>query len=205
MRQQNDLFADHWSSAIELPDASIAYFPHFLNTNDADRLFQQLQQETPWQQESIRIAGLMRQQPRLSAWVGDPEAYYSYSGLQLQPRPWTDALSHLKQVLDNQCQTRFNSVLLNLYRDHNDAMGWHSDDEKELGMHPIIASVSVGATRRFQLKHRTRRAYRFELALTHGSLLIMAGSTQHHWQHAIPREKHACPARINLTFRRIIR
>lgn len=191
------------SEVIPLPDAQLYFFSHFLDQERADDLLRRLRDETAWHQDEIRIAGIVRKQPRLSAWVGDPDAHYSYSGLQLTPTPWTPPLAQLRSEVQARCHCQFNSVLLNLYRDQHDAMGWHSDNEKELGAQPNIASLSLGAERRFLLKHKTRKEQRLTITLPHGSLLLMSGDTQHHWLHAIARESSACAARINLTFRQI--
>lgn len=204
MVQQSLFLADGEAEHLQLDDADLRYFPHFLEQEKADTLLQQLLNETAWRQEEIRIAGIARQQPRLSAWIGDQDAHYSYSGLQLTPSPWTPTLLQLRKEIQDQCQCEFNSVLLNLYRDQQDAMGWHSDDEKELGSQPTIASLSLGVSRRFLFKHKTKKDQRYSLTLQHGSLLLMSGNTQRHWLHAIARETTPCAARINLTFRRII-
>jgi alkylated DNA repair dioxygenase AlkB len=142
--------------------------------------------------------------PRLSAWYGDAGAVYTYSGLRLEPLPWTPVLLEIKQATERLSGTRFNSVLLNLYRDGQDSMGWHSDDEPELGPEPVIASVSLGALRRFVFQHKKRR-WRIALDLEPGSVLLMAGATQHHWRHALPKTRRPVAPRINLTFRTILR
>lgn len=189
--------------SIALPDADLRYFPHCYNQREADQLFESLKSETMWRQDSLRIAGIVRQQPRLSAWYGDSDAEYTYSGLHLVPLPWSQQLLAIKSKLEAICSTRFNSVLLNYYRDQQDSMGWHSDDEAELGATPIIASLTLGAEREFALKHKTRKELRYKIKLNHGSLLVMQGTTQSHWLHAIAKEKDAVGPRINLTFRRI--
>ncbi|MBI3712461.1 MAG: alpha-ketoglutarate-dependent dioxygenase AlkB [Burkholderiales bacterium] len=204
MAQQSLFLSDSESEDIQLEDAHLRYFPHFLDEKKADLALQQLLSETAWRQEEIRIAGIARKQPRLSAWLGDPNAHYSYSGLHLAPSPWTPTILQLRREIQDLCLCTFNSVLLNLYRDQQDAMGWHSDDEKELGSQPNIASLSLGASRQFLLKHKTKKDQRYSMALQHGSLLLMSGNTQSHWLHSIARETTPCAARINLTFRHII-
>jgi alkylated DNA repair dioxygenase AlkB len=189
---------------IALEDATLDFYPDFYSSTVADQLFDQLRNTIPWRQEEIRIAGLQRLQPRLSAWYGDAEAEYTYSGLHLKPLTWSKELLEIKVAIERRTGCQFNSVLLNYYRDQQDSMGWHSDDEPELGLQPIIASLSLGGTREFALKHKFRKELRYKIPLAHGSLLIMSGSTQSHWQHAIAKEKHLCQARINLTFRQII-
>jgi alkylated DNA repair dioxygenase AlkB len=143
--------------------------------------------------------------PRLSAWYGDPGAIYSYSGLRLEPLPWTPVLLEIRQVVTDLAETPFNSVLLNLYRDGQDSMGWHSDAEPELGRNPVIASVSLGAVRRFVLRHKKRKEQHIALELESGSVLVMGGALQHYWRHALPKIRQAVGPRINLTFRLIQR
>lgn len=204
--QQTSLFsAVQHSESIILPDADLLYFPDFYSPLEADRLFALLRSETPWRQDSIRIAGIQRLQPRLSAWYGDSDAEYTYSGLHLVPLTWTAPLLDIKSKLEARCGSRFNSVLLNYYRDQQDSMGWHSDDETELGPTPIIASLSFGSSREFAFKHKTRKELRYKIKLSHGSVLVMQGTTQSHWLHAIAKEKVTLGPRINLTFRRIFR
>jgi len=188
---------------IVLPDADLLYIPEFYRAREASHLFDVLAATTSWRQESIKIAGMQRLQPRLSAWYGDSDAEYSYSGLHLHPLAWNSPLLEIKQKIENQSASCFNSVLLNYYRDQQDSMGWHSDNETELGPTPIIASLTLGASRDFAFKHKTRPELRYKIKLAHGSLLIMRGTTQRHWLHAIAKEKSPIAARINLTFRRI--
>ena len=143
-------------------------------------------------------------QPRLVAWFGDPGAAYTYSGLQLVPEPWSERLGSLRARTEGAAGHPFNSVLCNLYRDGNDSMGLHADAEPELGPNPVIASVSLGATRRFVLRHAKDRGERLDLDLAGGSLLVMSGTTQHFWRHGVPKQKKITDSRINLTFRRIL-
>ncbi|WP_420141577.1 alpha-ketoglutarate-dependent dioxygenase AlkB family protein [Sphingomonas sp.] len=184
-----------------LPGAHLDYRPAWLAGAEADALFDALRATLPWSVHRIRMFGRVVDSPRLSAWVGDAEAVYRYSGTDFTPHPWTAALSGLRLRLQDELDTPFNSVLANLYRDGRDAMGWHSDDEPELGPQPVIASVSLGAARRFLLKHRQDPALRSALTLPHGSLLVMAGDTQRHYRHALPRTARPVGPRINLTFR----
>ncbi len=151
----------------------------------------------------MRLFGREHLTPRLCAWYGDPGVRYAYSGQALEPLPWPPALARLRARLQNALGCPFNSVLCNLYRDGTDSMGWHSDDEASLGPRPVIASLSLGAARRFALRHRTRAYRSVALALGHGDLLIMAGDTQHHWQHAVPKTRRPIAPRINLTFRTV--
>ena len=185
---------------LDLPDADIRYQAGFLSEEDADNLMAVLQYQIPWRQDRIRLFGKEHLIPRLQAFMSDPGIGYTYSGLRLQGVPWPDSLLPLKQQLEILCQQPFNALLLNLYRDGQDAMGWHADNEPELGRNPLIASISLGAPRRFRLRHNSSRATH-GLTLEHGSLLLMAGSTQHHWQHSLPRTRRCQSPRINLTFR----
>ncbi len=169
-----------------------------------DSLLQELLEYTPWRSEEITLYGKRYRQPRLSAWYGDPDSRYAYSGLALEPLPWTDTLLAIRHRLEDLSGGHFNSVLLNYYRDQRDSMGMHADDETELGPDPLIASLSLGDTRTLVLKHRQRPDLdSLRLPLAHGSLLLMGGSTQRCWKHGINKEKTPCGPRINLTFRLI--
>lgn len=187
---------------LPLTDGMVRWCPQFISPQQAASLFDQLRTALCWRQQSIRLRGQTLPQPRLSAWYGDPDAYYRYSGLKLEPLSWEPVLSELRQRLRNAVGHDFNSVLANLYRDGHDSMGWHSDDEPELGPQPVIASLSLGATRRFQLRHK-RNGTRYWLDLGDGSLLVMAGTLQRHWRHCIAKTRRPVGARINLTFRLI--
>jgi alkylated DNA repair dioxygenase AlkB len=196
------------SSALEnlpLVDADIRFCTHFFAPSSAEQLMLSLFNDTVWRQEKIQVWGKLYAQPRLVAWHGDPTATYAYSGLILTPAPWTPVLLEIKTAIETVSGHRFNSVLLNLYRNEQDHMGWHSDDESELGECPLIASLSLGATRTFKLKHKTRPEQKtLNFDLNSGSLLLMAGDTQRHWKHCIAKETRNKGARINLTFRQII-
>jgi alkylated DNA repair dioxygenase AlkB len=188
---------------LPLPDAAVYYFPQFFSLEESDAYFQKLEQDISWQQESIRIFGRELPMPRLTAWYGDKG--YTYSGLYNAPKPWVPVLQELKERVEEASGHIYNSVLLNLYRSGQDSMGWHADDEPELGEEPAIASLSFGGERRFSLKHRSRKDLKpVNLTLTHGSLLLMQGPTQHHWLHHIPKTKRPVQPRINLTFRHVI-
>jgi alkylated DNA repair dioxygenase AlkB len=165
-------------------------------------LLQAIIEDSAWRQEEITVYGKPYLQPRLSAWYGD--LAYSYSGIRLEPLPWTPTLLDIKLRVEALVDHEFNSVLLNYYRDQNDGMGMHSDDERELGPQPAIASLSLGEERCFLLKHRSRKDLKtVKLALPAGSLLLMQGETQQHWRHGINKERKPCGPRINLTFRSI--
>lgn len=188
-----------------IPDGEWDYRPLFWGRAEADRILDGLRREIPWGLHQIRIFGRWVNEPRQTAWFGDPDAVYTYSGVTMKPVPWTPMLQAIRRRVEAACGTAFNSVLLNLYRDGKDSMGWHSDDEPELGENPVIASVSLGAERRFCVKHRTRPEERHALVLGHGSLLVMRGAMQHHWLHSVPKSLRVSEPRINLTFRQILR
>lgn len=186
---------------IELPDADVRLWRRAWPQAEADALLAGLLQSVHWEQEEILIFGQRRSVPRLVAWHGDPGAGYTYSGTFHAPRPWTPLLADIRAHVETVTGQRYNSVLLNRYRDGRDGMGWHADAEPELGRDPAIASVSFGATRRFQLRHRRKREIKAALELAHGDLLLMAGTTQHHYLHAVPKTTRLVGERVNLTFR----
>lgn len=179
------------------------YISGFLDRDRADALFDALWRHSDWSRESITLFGRRVPQPRLTAWHADPGADYAYSGLTLKPRPWTAELDWLRGELAERVGTRFNAVLLNGYRDGRDSMGWHSDDEPELGPEPVIASVNLGATRRMRIR-RTAGGPSTAIDLAHGSLLLMSGRSQRDWRHSVPKTRRAVGPRINLTFRRVL-
>lgn len=194
---------DGWT-AIAMPDADVRVWEQFLAPDAADTLMAALHRDTPWRQDDITLFGKRVAQPRLHAWYGDPDAVYTYSGLRNTPLPWTPMLQALRARVEAACGCPFNSVLLNLYRDGQDSMGMHADDEPELGVRPVIASLSLGAARHFILHHRSRAdAARIRLLLPNGCLLLMGGDTQTHWKHAINKSRTVTAPRINLTFRQI--
>lgn len=176
---------------------------HFLPEAEAYRLFRQLEQELPWRQDQIKIFGQQRLIPRLQCFIADQGLSYRYSGLTLKPEPWHPAIEQLKQSLQDLTGIEFNAVLLNLYRHGDDSMGWHSDNEPELGSDPVIASISLGASRRFLLRHNNDKAEKREVTLNSGSLLWMGSGVQARWQHSLPKSKKVASPRINLTFRAI--
>jgi len=199
----SDLFAVSEVERLPLADADLLLWPQLELDCDYDALLRQLIDDTEWRQEQISVYGKPYRQPRLSAWHG--ELSYSYSGIRLEPLPWTPILRQLRRQVETLTGAEFNSVLLNYYRDGNDSMGMHSDDERELGNQPAIASLSLGETRDFVLKHRFRKDLKtFKLPLAAGSLLLMQGDTQQYWRHGINKLRRPCGARINLTFRKII-
>ncbi len=196
----NSLFQSE-PQILNLPDTEIIYYPSLFNKKEADAIFAQLANEIPWQQDDIQVFGKTHPQPRLTALFGNEGKPYSYSNIKMQPHPWTPLLQKIKWQIESITDTNFTTVLLNQYRDGKDSNGWHADNEKELGINPIIASVSFGAERVFQLKHNSIKGLKKSIILEHGSLLIMRGTTQHFWKHQIPKTSKPIGSRINLTFR----
>ena len=186
---------------LHLQDAEIIYFAHFFDKKEADAIFTQLVKHIPWQQDDIQVFGKIHPQPRLTALFGNEGKPYSYSNIKMQPYPWTLLLQKIKSYVESVSDTNFTTVLLNQYRDGKDSNGWHADNEKELGSNPVIASVSFGAERIFQLKHNSISGLKQNIILEHGSLLLMKGTTQHFWKHQIPKTSKPIGPRINLTFR----
>lgn len=204
---ENSLFSsEEEPETISLPlqDGQVDYYPQYLAPGYASEVFQKLLNEIEWQQDDIKVFGKIYPQPRLTALYGVEGKSYRYSGITMFPKPFTPLLIELKSRIEKVTDVTFTSVLLNLYRDGNDSNGWHSDNEKELGENPVIASLSLGAERIFHLKHRNKKDLRYRLQLEHGSLLIMHGATQHHWLHQLPKSKKVTEPRINLTFRVIV-
>jgi alkylated DNA repair dioxygenase AlkB len=191
------------AAACEAPDGDWSYTPDFLAPTAADALFEDLLALPDWAHDTVRLFGREHATPRLVAWYGDPGTDYRYSGTVHEPLPWPKPLAMLRARLAGD-GFAFDSVLANLYRDGRDSMGWHSDDERELGPSPVIASLSVGAPRRFLLRHRKRGDLpTVELVLAHGSLLVMRGTTQRFWKHSLPKSARCSAPRVNLTFRRV--
>lgn len=186
---------------FDLPDASLSYYPNFFDASEADTIFMELLKTTPWQQDSITVFGKTHPQPRLTALFGNDGKPYTYSNITMQPHPWSNLLQKIKYQIETICNTDFTTVLVNLYRDGKDSNGWHADNEKELGKNPTIASLSFGSERVFQLQHNLDKNLKQKIILEHGSLLIMEGTTQHYWKHAIPKTAKPINPRINLTFR----
>lgn len=190
--------------ALDLFEGEARLWPAAFPPEEAAVLFAELRQTIDWQQESILMFGRRVLVPRLVAWHGDSGASYTYSGTPHQPLPWSRPLARIRDRAAELCGARFNAVLLNLYRDGRDGMGWHADDEAELGRDPVIASVSLGAARRFCLRHKRHRSLRLDLTLEDGDLLLMSGTTQRNWMHAVPRTARPVGERINLTFRQVL-
>jgi alkylated DNA repair dioxygenase AlkB len=190
---------------IPIADGELYYLSKLELGRGENAVFDQLSVDVPWRQESILVWGKMYLQPRLVAWYGDRGSDYTYSGIKLTPLPWTDLLLEIKRTIETVTEASFSSVLLNYYRDNRDSMGFHSDDEPELGLRPVIASLSLGEERTLILKHKLNKlAKPVRLKLASNSLLLMKGETQRYWTHGIAKESRQCGPRINLTFRRIV-
>ncbi len=187
---------------IASTDGELKYSPNFIDSEAADKTFNQLNNQLDWQEETLFIMGKQITAPRLVCWYGDNNANYVYSGVEHIPLQWTPDLLALKEQVEIACNHEFNSVLGNLYRSGQDSMGWHADKEKQLGINPNIASLSFGAERLFKLRHCKNKQV-IDMRLEHGSLLVMAGSLQHHWRHCLPKTREPVSSRINLTFRYI--
>jgi alkylated DNA repair dioxygenase AlkB len=182
-------------------EGEVFYFPGFLNKEEADHYLKIIQEYEDWQQDKINFKGKIQLIPRLQAWYGDEDKTFTYSGITLKPAPWTKELLELNVKLKEKMNIDFSSVLVNLYRHGNDSVAWHCDDSPELGVNPIIASISLGATRTFKLRNLADKTLKRDIKLEHGSLVIMQGETQHKWQHSVPKEPEELKARINLTYR----
>ncbi|TRO65383.1 alpha-ketoglutarate-dependent dioxygenase AlkB family protein [Christiangramia sabulilitoris] len=188
---------------FNLKDAKVEYYQYFLTKKNADRYLTQLLKYEKWRHDKIKLFGREIFQPRLTALFGESGKSYTYSGLEMKPVSFTSELEEIRTNCEKVCNSSFNVCLANLYRDGSDSMGWHSDNEKELGDEPVIASVSLGAERIFHIKHKTDKSETQKIRLHHGSLLIMKGKTQESWKHQLPKSKRVVSPRVNLTFRRI--
>jgi len=186
---------------LKLPDADVVYYPNFLNQEATTLLLKQLIKNTKWQQDDICVFGKTYPQPRLTHLFAENKNPYSYSNITMHPSIIPKYLQEVKKRIEQVTGTFFTTCLANLYRNGQDSNGWHADDEKELGVNPVIASLSLGGPRWFHLKHKENKELKSKIELTHGSLLIMQGATQHNWQHQIPKTKKEVEERINLTFR----
>ncbi|MEB3220845.1 MAG: alpha-ketoglutarate-dependent dioxygenase AlkB [Candidatus Sericytochromatia bacterium] len=196
------LFGPPAPRRIELPDGDVTYISGFMEPAECRVYFEQLQGAIAWRHEEVSLYGRRIPLPRLTAWHGDPEASYTYSRIQNKPCPWTSPLLAIKQRVEARTGATFNGVLLNLYRDGEDSIAWHSDDEREFGERPTIASLSLGAHRVFWMRHKhDKEVPKVSQELEDGSLLVMQGDTQRFWEHEIRKSKAVRGARINLTFR----
>lgn len=188
---------------IVLKDGDITYIEEFYSSVQSNSIFNKLKSHIDWQQQKILLFGKSILEPRLTAFYSSEDKSYTYSGKKMHGKMMPSVLIEICESIEKYCRHRFNSVLLNYYRSGNDSMGWHSDDEKELGLNPVIASLSFGGSRVFLMKHKQEQNKRLKLVLKDGSLLIMKGQTQHQWKHQIPKSKTYIDPRINLTFRLI--
>ncbi len=198
-----DLFSEE-KRHFNLPNAELIYIPNFYETAKADRYFELLKTTIDWQHDEITLFGKTYKQPRLTALYANNGNPYTYSNITMRPKIFTPALKDIKVDIEQLTSQQFTSVLLNRYRDGNDSNGWHADNEKALGINPVIASLSLGETRPFHFKHRQLKEERHKLNLNHGSLLIMKGEMQHYWLHQIAKTKKQIGERINLTFRTLL-
>ncbi len=198
-----DLFSQE-KQHFNLPNAELIYIPGFFTKQESDAYFKALKSDTNWQHDDITIFGKTYKQPRLTALFGESDQPYGYSNIVMHPEPLTTHLKIIQQRIEEIAEHKFNTVLVNQYRDGNDSNGWHADNEKELGKNPVIASISFGEARPFHFKHKTLKAQRYKLNLEHGSLLIMKGEMQQYWLHQIAKTKTQIQPRINLTFRRLV-
>jgi alkylated DNA repair dioxygenase AlkB len=196
LKMRNQSIVKSFGEAILLTDA--------ISPEIASAYFSRLRKEIQWHQEPIRIFGKWIPQPRLTAFYGDPQKTYRYSGLTMKSLPWTACLLELRNLVQDLAEETFTSALLNLYRNGDDSMGWHRDNEPELGINPVIASLSFGATRSFRFRLKGKKSSEISIDLQNGSLLIMKGAIQTHWEHSLPKTKKPIGERINITFRKII-
>lgn len=200
MPQQLELHSDRWH---ELPDASLLLVRAFYPGESATALYRTLHKQIDWEQPQIKLFGKVHKVPRLTAFCGDSDVRYSYSGVVHRAKGWPKVLAGIRQDIEARTGHSFNSVLANYYRDGEDANGWHADDERELGVAPVIASLSLGVARDFQFRHKHLKQHNYCCELPGGSLLLMAGNMQAHWLHQLPRRKRIAGGRINLTFRQV--
>ncbi|MFC4700460.1 alpha-ketoglutarate-dependent dioxygenase AlkB family protein [Glaciecola siphonariae] len=198
-QEQKSLLGPQWVN-LNMQDADVWLLQSWLKAETADKLLKHFIERLAWSQPNIRMFGKSVPVPRLQAWYGDADASYAYSGIKMVPLAWEKKLLELKRYCEQTCDTPFNSVLANLYRHGQDSMGMHADNEPELGEQPVIASVSLGASRNFDFKHLSTGEKR-RVVLHHGSLLIMRGSTQTFWHHGISKTKRVDTERVNFTFR----
>ena len=201
MAAQHALFDE----PLQGPGLDVELVRGALPAASADEAFAALCAEVPWRQERLRMHGREIAVPRLEAWIADEGLDYTYSGIHHIAVPWTPMLTDLRSLVEARSGATFNSVLCNQYRDGGDGVDWHADDEVEFGRQPVIASLSLGATRRFDLRRHDDPSVRLGVDLHHGDLLVMRGTTQELWRHRVPRARGAVGPRINLTFRMVLR
>ena len=196
---------DKNSSLIKADNLSVEYIENFFDFDQSQLYMKHLTNDIKWKREKIRMWGKEIVTKKRIAWYADKGKSYTYSGSTFHPDQWNELLLEIKKHVEQYIKFQFNSVLLNEYPNGKVGMGWHSDDERELGIDPIIASLSFGANRDFIFKHKTdKRFENIKIHLKSGSLLLMLGSTQHHWKHSLPKRLKVREPRINLTFRKIL-
>jgi alkylated DNA repair dioxygenase AlkB len=184
-----------------LPPELLDYRPGIFGPEQSKYLMQKFIDEMPWQQKVIKMYDKHLLTPRLTVWVGDPGANYTFSGEKYDPLPWTEELQTIRERVQILSGVNFNSVLLNYYRDGNDSVAWHSDNEDELGKHPVVASVSFGQVRSFDIRKKKDHAQKYSIKLEDGSYLLMKGDLQENWEHRVAKSTKPMKERVNLTFR----
>ena len=202
IKQQSGVDKIGSSISVDSDFQDFRYFPKYLDNSSADKLLETLLERTQWEREILKIYGKSISAPRLTSWFSDPMVSYRYSGKKRFGKPFTPELFQLRQILNARLNVHFNFVLANFYRDGKDYVGWHADDEPDLGSRPLIASISLGESRRFRVRHNSRKVTE-SIDLVHGSLLIMRGQSQSHFKHCLAKTKRLVNSRINLTFRTI--
>ena len=188
---------------LDLPGAEIELHQQIWSRSQGDTLCGLLIKELNWRQDKISMFGQTHDVPRLNAWYGDADCSYSWSGITMTPNPWNSTLRDIREKVNGVASEQFNSVLANFYRDGNDKGDWHADDEEVLGQAPVIASVSLGATRKFRIRRKDRSEKATDIFLRSGDVLVMRGLTQLLWEHEVPRSKKVKEPRVNLTFRKV--
>ena len=202
IKQQSGVDKIGSSISVDSDFQDFRYFPKYLDNSSADKLLETLLERNQWEREILKIYGKSISAPRLTSWFSDPMVSYRYSGKKRFGKPLTPELFQLRQILNAHLNVHFNFVLANFYRDGKDYVGWHADDEPDLGSRPLIASISLGESRRFRVRHNSRKVTE-SIDLVHGSLLIMRGQSQSHFKHCLAKTKRLVNSRINLTFRTI--
>ena len=199
-----NLFKNEINNNFNTDHLEIRYVKNFFNEEESVSYMESLQDRIKWNQDYIIMFGKTHHVPRLTAWYGDRNKTYTYSGISMTSKPWNAELLEIKKKVEQYANFNFNSVLLNFYRSGNDSNSWHSDDEKELGYQPIIGSISLGGTRKFRLRNKKNKKMTYNIELDKGSLLIMSGKTQQYWEHQIPKTRKIVSERINLKFHSIV-
>lgn len=202
IKQQSSANENGSSISVDSDFQDFSYFPKYLDNSSSDKLLETLLERNQWEREIFKIYGKSISAPRLTSWFSDPMVSYRYSGKKRFGKPFTPELFQLRQILNARLNVHFNFVLANFYRDGKDYVGWHADDEPDLGTRPLIASISLGESRRFRVRHNSRKVTE-SIDLVHGSLLIMRGQSQSHFKHCLAKTKRLVNSRINLTFRTI--